>query len=118
MKTIKDVPLFSLCSMRVGGTADFVIYAACAADVREAVRFFRLEDTSYKVIGAGTNLIFSDAGFRGGLIVFKSSYSAAFTVKNREQEAYGSNAGGVCFSCFTGVRLASVCAYAREQGLS
>jgi UDP-N-acetylmuramate dehydrogenase len=49
----------------IGGRADYFFAARTEMDLLEGVRFASERSLSYYVIGAGTNMLFADAGFRG-----------------------------------------------------
>jgi UDP-N-acetylmuramate dehydrogenase len=49
----------------IGGRADYFFAARNEKDLLEGLRFARERSLPYYVIGAGTNMLFADAGFRG-----------------------------------------------------
>ena len=60
-----DAPLAPLTTIRVGGTADHLASVASFAGVVDALAWARDRDLRVAVVGRGSNLIVSDAGFRG-----------------------------------------------------
>ena len=52
----------------IGGPADLFAETSCEQAFIEAVRVLRAAGTPFVVIGGGTNLIVSDAGFRGAVL--------------------------------------------------
>ena len=60
-----DAPLAPLTTIRVGGTADHLARVASFAGVVDALAWARDRDLRVAVVGRGSNLIVSDAGFRG-----------------------------------------------------
>src|ERR1700759_158027 len=61
----ENVPLAPLTTLGVGGPARFFAEAHRDADVLEAVEFARSRDLPLFVLGGGSNLVVSDAGFAG-----------------------------------------------------
>jgi UDP-N-acetylmuramate dehydrogenase len=68
IRVLRDEPLGRLTTMRVGGPADLFAEAHNAFELRGIVRFARTRDIPLFLIGRGSNLIISDAGI-GGLVV-------------------------------------------------
>jgi len=66
-------PISSRSSMAVGGPASFFIEAKTIEELIKCVNGCRSIAAPYKVIGGGTNIIASDAGFDGVLIQNKTS---------------------------------------------
>jgi UDP-N-acetylmuramate dehydrogenase len=60
-----DVPLGPLTTLQVGGPARFFSEARSTDDVREALEFARSRSLPLFVLGGGSNLVVSDAGFPG-----------------------------------------------------
>jgi UDP-N-acetylmuramate dehydrogenase len=61
----ENVPLAPLTTFRIGGPARFLIEAKSPSDVQEAVNFARSRNLPLFVIGGGSNLVVSDAGWPG-----------------------------------------------------
>jgi UDP-N-acetylmuramate dehydrogenase len=68
MKTSRDEPLGRFTTMRVGGRADLFAEARNLFELRGIVRFARARDVPLFLIGRGSDLVISDAGI-GGLVV-------------------------------------------------
>jgi UDP-N-acetylmuramate dehydrogenase len=68
MRATRDEPLARLTTMRVGGTADLFAEAHNAFELRGIVRYARTRGIPLFLIGRGSNLVISDAGI-GGLVV-------------------------------------------------
>jgi UDP-N-acetylmuramate dehydrogenase len=68
MKTSRDEPLARFTTMRVGGRADLFAEARNLFELRGIVRFARSRDVPLFLIGRGSDLVISDAGI-GGLVV-------------------------------------------------
>ena len=68
IKTSRDEPLARFTTMRVGGPADLFAEVHNAFELRGIARFARSRDIPLFLIGRGSNIIISDAGI-GGLVV-------------------------------------------------
>lgn len=63
-----NVPLSRLTSFRIGGPADVVAEPADSQDLARLLRYLQDRNVSRIFLGAGTNVLFHDAGFRGVVI--------------------------------------------------
>jgi len=61
----ENIPLAPLTTFRIGGPARFFIEATSRKEVEEAVAFSRAKNLSLFVLGGGSNLVVSDAGWPG-----------------------------------------------------
>lgn len=61
----ENIPLAPLTTLKIGGPARFYVEARTAADVEEAVSFARFRGLPLFVLGGGSNLLVSDAGWPG-----------------------------------------------------
>jgi UDP-N-acetylmuramate dehydrogenase len=91
-------------SFRVGGRADRFFAARSLDELISCLRFAREQALPYYVIGAGTNMLFADRGFRG------------LIVKNEVRGiARGKEPGRVVVQA--GTPLAELVSFALEEGL-
>lgn len=65
---VVDEPLYRHCSLQVGGKADFFIRAATLDILNGALGFCREHRIDFFIMGAGSNLLMPDAGYRGMVI--------------------------------------------------
>ena len=65
MKLLEDVPLAPLSSMGVGGPAQFFVEARSDAVVLDALTWAGHHGVAVRVLGGGSNVVVSDAGFDG-----------------------------------------------------
>jgi len=65
MNILENVPLAPLTTLKVGGSARFFTEAKTAAEVAEVVQFARSRNLPLFVLGGGSNLLISDAGWPG-----------------------------------------------------
>ena len=61
----ENIPLAPLTTLQVGGPARYFVEASNVDEVREAVEFSRTKDFPVFVLGGGSNLVVSDAGWPG-----------------------------------------------------
>lgn len=73
MKIEKDVSLAQFSTLRVGGPADFFVRVKSKEDLSEALKFAHDNKHEVFIFGGGSNILFSDEGFRG--IVIKNEIS-------------------------------------------
>lgn len=71
----RDAPLARLTTMRVGGAADLLATAHNAFELRGLVRFARNRGLPLLVIGRGSNVVVSDRGIRGLVVVVRAEQS-------------------------------------------
>ena len=65
----KNILLKEFTTFRVGGPADYFTVVKSAEDLHEALSYARDQKLSVLILGGGSNLVISDAGFRG-LVVY------------------------------------------------
>ncbi|MEW6348212.1 MAG: UDP-N-acetylmuramate dehydrogenase [Thermodesulfobacteriota bacterium] len=63
-----DVPLSGLSSFRIGGPADVVAEPRGAEELTDLLRHLHVNRLGHLFLGAGTNVLFSDKGFRGVVV--------------------------------------------------
>lgn len=64
----QNEPLKNHCTFRVGGPADFFYELTNIEEIPELVAFIEENSIPYRIIGRGTNILFTDKGFRGLII--------------------------------------------------
>ncbi len=79
-----QVALAPYTSMRVGGPADLLVVVESAKELARAVRLARQHSAPWRVLGAGCNVLVSDGGLRGLVIINRA---ASVVLENREMEA-------------------------------
>ncbi len=68
-----SVPLAKHTYFKLGGVADYFVEAKTRAELIEAVRYALAQKLPYLVLGGGSNVLVSDAGFRGLVIKNRTS---------------------------------------------
>lgn len=69
-------PLENHCTWRIGGPADALVEPSSPQEVMNLLAFAREEAVPLLVIGRGSNLLFSDGGFRGVVMKLGRRFSA------------------------------------------
>ncbi len=71
MDILKGVSLKLHSTMRLGGTADYLVTAKTRKDIAMAEAWAEKNNLPVRIIGSGSNIIWRDEGFKGLLIVNK-----------------------------------------------
>ncbi len=98
-------PLAKYTTFRIGGHCDALVKPNCAECVREILEDCRKSGTRVFLIGRGSNLLVSDNGFRGLVIVLSEAFSEICTDGSR-------------LICCAGAALNKVCLAAKEHSLT
>ncbi|MBE7181873.1 MAG: FAD-binding protein, partial [Terriglobus roseus] len=93
----ENVPLAPYTTLGVGGPARWFITAATEADVEAAVRFARERGLPLLVLGGGSNLLVSDAGFPGLVL-----HMALRGIRTSADEVVTSTGGSVLLTVAAG----------------
>ncbi|HHS13113.1 MAG TPA: UDP-N-acetylmuramate dehydrogenase [bacterium] len=102
---LMDEPLSNHTSFRIGGPADYYVYPRNLKDLVKLVDFCHDEQLPRFTIGAGTNLLVSDEGFRGMVIDLSRGFHE---IQHR----------GLIVEAGAGIRLKDVIRYCTERGMS
>ena len=100
----KNVSLAEHCTMKVGGTADYVAYPKTESALCALIDYLNDENIKYTVIGNGSNLLFSDEGYRGVIVVTTHLKK----IRKSRNTIYAE----------AGVSLTGLAVYAQKHGLS
>ncbi|HYF10380.1 MAG TPA: UDP-N-acetylmuramate dehydrogenase [Candidatus Paceibacterota bacterium] len=65
MRLLSDVPLSPHTTFQIGGPADFFVEVSSVSELEEACRFAREKALPLFILGGGSNVLVSDAGWRG-----------------------------------------------------
>lgn len=65
---LTDEPMSRHTTFRVGGPADFFVTPKAKGEVRDVIRICKEAGMPYYIIGNGSNLLVSDAGYRGVIV--------------------------------------------------
>ncbi len=68
MHCIQNVDLTPFTTMRVGGPADYLFFPKTAEDLVQLICELRSRQVAWTILGGGSNMLISSAGFRGAAI--------------------------------------------------
>lgn len=71
-RVLREVPLSRFTSFKIGGPADIMVEPAGRHDLSRLLMYLDDEKIPRIILGAGTNVLFHDAGFRGVVVRTKS----------------------------------------------
>jgi len=107
-KVKENVPLAPYTSARIGGPADVFITAESADELARIIKLLRKQDLEYVILGGGSNVLVSDKGVRGVVVLNRAK---AVRFHNGDQPSVTVESG-VVFS-----NLANRCASKGFAGL-
>jgi UDP-N-acetylmuramate dehydrogenase len=67
-RVLRQAPLSQFTSFKIGGPADVVAEPAGLQELKELITYLKEEKIPRIVLGAGTNVLFHDRGFRGAVV--------------------------------------------------
>ena len=100
----KNVSLADHSTFKIGGPADYVAYPKSESALCALVDYLNDENIKYIVVGNGSNVVFSDEGFRGVVII---------TTHLKKIRKIGNTIYAEC-----GVSLTALAVYAQKHGLT
>ncbi|MDO4961478.1 MAG: UDP-N-acetylmuramate dehydrogenase [Eubacteriales bacterium] len=65
---MRNEPMSAHTTFRTGGNADCYIVPRTAAELSQLIKYFKLNNLPYYIIGNGSNMLVSDKGYRGAII--------------------------------------------------
>ncbi|MBI5414179.1 UDP-N-acetylmuramate dehydrogenase [Candidatus Peregrinibacteria bacterium] len=101
MQIQKNIPLTIYATFHIGGNADYFCEIFTKEDLKEAISFAKEKKLKTFFLGGGSNILFSDKGFRG--IVLK--------MKNKAMEMRGEN-----ILAEAGVLISEMVRFAKKNG--
>ena len=107
-KVKENVSLAPYTSARIGGPADILITAESADELARTIKLLRKEEIEYLLLGGGSNVLVSDKGIRG-VVVLNRAKGVRF---HNGDEPFVTAESGVIFS-----NLANRCASKGFSGL-
>ena len=72
-KVYTNKSLAEYTTMQVGGPVDFIVLTNNSDQIIQLINICRDENTSFKLLGGGSNVIISDRGFRGVVIINRAA---------------------------------------------
>jgi len=110
-KTLKDEPLKEHTYFKIGGPAEIFVEPENIIELKKVFELIRKYKTNYYIIGNGTNLLFSDDGFKGVIVKIGEKFN--YIQKDDKQITVGAGtllsvlAKFLANECFTGFEFAS-----------
>ena len=101
-----DEPLAKHTSFKIGGNCRLLVQPKSKEEVVLALRLCRENGVSFLILGNGSNVLVSDDGFDGVVILVNNRFAAISMVDETTVKATA------------GVSLMRLCQYACEQGLT
>ena len=98
MKVLENVLIAELTTMRLGGTAKYVVEIEKVEDVAEAYRFAKEKNLRTFILGSGANTIGRDEGFDG--VILLNKIKGIETISENEIEAVIRGMGGEIWDDF------------------
>lgn len=100
-----NVNLSRYTSFNIGGEADYLIMPKNFKEIISAIKIAKEENIEYYVIGNGSNVLVSDKGFRG-MIILTCNFDEMFLIDTNSIE------------CYCGVTVSKLCKFAYDNSLS
>lgn len=107
---LSDEPMRRHTSFKIGGPADLFALPVDTARLKSLIKEAAMLNIPVSVFGSGTNLLVSDKGIRG-LVIFTRSIRSGIRIIESHPDR-------VIVTADTGERLAGLCRFANEKGLS
>lgn len=104
-RIIPECNLAEYTTFRFGGPCRALISVNSAESAAKLIRYMKKSSIRYDVIGRGSNLIVSDEGYDGVILLFGNDFS-------------GIEVNGTTIDCKAGTLLASVCVNAQQSSLT
>ncbi len=104
--TFLNAPLKNYTTFKVGGNCKLLISINSVETLQEVLKYLIKNEINYDVIGKGSNIIASDNGFDGVIILFGKDFSEVKMTSENTIE------------CQSGASLKSVCCVALENNMS
>jgi len=102
----KNASLKELCTFKIGGDADRIFYPASEAEIAGLLSAASQVGIPLMVLGKGSNLLFSDTGYSGAILLMGSVFAKIRMLDD------------VTLECESGAPLSALCRFAQERGLS
>ncbi len=90
-----DLPLYEYSTFRIGGNADLALFPSTVEQFSLQLAMLAQSGLKYKVVGNGSNVLFSDAGYRG-VVVFTTEMKQYRFDSDTLYAQSGASLGRVC----------------------
>ena len=105
IELIENASLSEYTSFEIGGKGDFLVKPDSFGSLRDVILYCRENNVKYYILGKGSNVLVSDNGLKGVVIVLSTPFSR---IVPSEDGIY----------CEAGASLTKICTYAREKELT
>lgn len=92
----RGAPLKQYCSMKIGGACDILVKPNSEAVLSELLSLCKSEGIPFFVLGRGTNVLFSDNGFRGAILFIGQEMGGITVEQNKIIAGAGAALNAVC----------------------
>jgi UDP-N-acetylmuramate dehydrogenase len=84
----KDIPLKNYSTFRIGGLAKYFLRTSDKKELKKVIERAKEENIKFLVIGGGSNILFSDSGFDGLVVVYRAEnlLKENFNIERKENE--------------------------------
>ena len=101
-----DEPMSAHTSFKIGGPADRFVEVKTVSELQAVLNAVRRECPGYFILGNGSNLLVPDEGLRGAVPTLQGDFKKVQSLADGH------------ILCGAGASLATVCSFARGQGLT
>lgn len=101
-----DEPMSAHTSFKIGGPADRFVEVKTVSELQTVLKAINEENIPYFVLGNGSNLLVPDEGLRGVILTLQGDFKKVESLPDGR------------ILCGAGASLATVCSFARGQGLT
>ena len=77
-KVLENCSLKQYTTYRAGGIADYIVFPESIEQLKNLMQYLNEKNIKHKVVGYGSNLLFSDDGYRGVLIKLDALHTCEF----------------------------------------
>lgn len=77
-KVLENCSLKQYTTYRAGGIADYIVFPESIEQLKNLMLYLKEKNIKHKVVGYGSNLLFSDDGYRGVLIKLDALHTCEF----------------------------------------
>ncbi|MFR7443806.1 MAG: FAD-binding protein [Sellimonas intestinalis] len=82
-------PMAKHTTFRLGGTADYYVMPKSEEEIRALISLCKREEVPYYIVGNGSNLLVSDAGYRGVIIAIGRKWRSSKCMDVRSEHRPG-----------------------------
>ena len=100
-----DAPMSELTTFRIGGPASFLAVPDSVDKLKMLIKYCLNNETDYFIIGKGSNILVSDSGINGVVILTSALEGITYEGEGR-------------ITCLAGTTLIRLCSFALENSLS